>query len=502
MKKPTRPTIAFLICAVVAACTPVKSALVYPTEHCQYGSIYNCAHYPATPLLTKVDSAGYRFQNTPTSPTNSDDLFVVMTLSGGGTRAAAFSYGVMRELQRTMVPKADRTMLDEVDLISSVSGGSFPAAYLGLYGAKGLSNFESDFLNWDAQGSLIKSVFLNEQNRNRMQSRYFSRSDIAVEHWDQRLFHGATFAQLIGHRPYLMINGTDLSQGTVFPFTQSMVDPLCIDLSKFTIARAVGASSAFPPLLNPLTIENHGTKCDYSVPAWAIKAMDRDDYVEPQLYQYAAEVRSYTNTGTRPYIQLSDGGVSDNIGARNIIRALSTRVAEVPMLEMIDDRKIKRVLIIIVNSKTTDPDIVDTQPYAPTLIQTFLGAISSPLNNYSSVSIGQLFNQVRAVELQDPKSRCSNGEVHDCLSMFYTVEISFDEIKAPTEQNFFQNLPTSFYLPPKTIDALTFRGGDLLRSNKEYNRLLCDIQHTGINVRDASEECKREAYKGVRFAEH
>jgi len=74
--------------------------------------------------------------------------------------------------------------------------------------------------------------------------------------------------------------------------------------------------------------------------------------------------------------------------------------------------------------------------------------------------------------------------VTGCLSMFYTVEVSFDEIKDPNEQAFFQNLPTSFSLPPKTIAALTYRGADLLRTSPEYNRLLCDIGRSNINVRE------------------
>ena len=34
-------------------------------------------------------------------PTNGDDLLIGLAFSGGGTRAAAFSYGVLSELDRT-----------------------------------------------------------------------------------------------------------------------------------------------------------------------------------------------------------------------------------------------------------------------------------------------------------------------------------------------------------------------------------------------------------------
>jgi NTE family protein len=60
----------------------------------------------------------------------------MLTFSGGGTRAAALAYGVLETLRDTPIKIDGKTarMLDEVDLISSVSGGSFTSAYYGLHG--------------------------------------------------------------------------------------------------------------------------------------------------------------------------------------------------------------------------------------------------------------------------------------------------------------------------------------------------------------------------------
>src|SRR6185369_12442948 len=76
---------------------------------------------------------------------NSDKLFVVVTFSGGGKRAAAFSYGVLEALRDVQVTTPDgdvHALLDEVDLISAVSGGAFTAAY---YALNGHETFESYF---------------------------------------------------------------------------------------------------------------------------------------------------------------------------------------------------------------------------------------------------------------------------------------------------------------------------------------------------------------------
>ena len=54
-----------------------------------------------------------------------DGMFVGLALSGGGSRAATFSSAVMLELKK-------RGILQHVDFISSVSGGSLPAASYAL----------------------------------------------------------------------------------------------------------------------------------------------------------------------------------------------------------------------------------------------------------------------------------------------------------------------------------------------------------------------------------
>ena len=60
---------------------------------------------------------------------------ILLTFSGGGTRAAALAYGVLEELRDTTIFSNRKTirLLDDVDNISAVSGGSFTAAYYGLF---------------------------------------------------------------------------------------------------------------------------------------------------------------------------------------------------------------------------------------------------------------------------------------------------------------------------------------------------------------------------------
>lgn len=166
----------------------------------------------------------------------SGDIALLLAFSGGGSRAAAFSYGVLEELRDTRVRIAGRRkrLLDEVDRISAVSGGSFTAAYYGLYGDRIFDEFETAFLRHDGEGQLLRAFF--------NPVRWFdkkSRTEMAVEYYEKALFRGATFADMIQEgRPLILINASDLGHGIRFSFTQEYFNLLCSDPSSFPVARA------------------------------------------------------------------------------------------------------------------------------------------------------------------------------------------------------------------------------------------------------------------------
>lgn len=256
------------ILVLLAGCTSVGYGSYQ--QRCSRAYLVGCASYYRSPPMSRVDEkAGYRFHVGDTTKLNTNRVFVVLALSGGGTRAAAFSYGVLRELERAQFTDAGngqaKTLLDEVDVMSSVSGGSFPAAYYALWGRDSLANFERDFLHWKAQGNIVRSVLFGPRVWGRLASPTYSRIDLAADRWNSRLFRGATYGDLMARkRPYLIVNATDMSRGSQFSFTQEYFDPLCINLANYPIARAVAASSAFPGLLTALTINSEADRCGYN----------------------------------------------------------------------------------------------------------------------------------------------------------------------------------------------------------------------------------------------
>jgi NTE family protein len=79
-----------------------------------------CSPYFVNGKLDRFDKdAGYRYGKL-SGEDNSDNIFVILAFSGGGTRAAAFSFGVMEGLRDAVYKESGgtRRFLDDVDVIS------------------------------------------------------------------------------------------------------------------------------------------------------------------------------------------------------------------------------------------------------------------------------------------------------------------------------------------------------------------------------------------------
>ena len=96
-----------------------------------------CAHYPVNAKLEKYQPARITMGQALNAPTRADDLLMVMSFSGGGIRAAALANGVLEALNEVELPprpaspvaeEKGRRFVQEVDLVTGVSGGSVTAA--------------------------------------------------------------------------------------------------------------------------------------------------------------------------------------------------------------------------------------------------------------------------------------------------------------------------------------------------------------------------------------
>ncbi len=453
------------------------------TSICLAIGAVRCAHYSVNqPIREYRPDTGYRVAQVK-APENSDSIFLFLAFSGGGTRAAALSYGVLEALKRTevIIDGKKRRLLDEVDGISSVSGGSFTAAYYGLFGDRIFEDFENKFLKKNIQGALAARTFLNPINWFRLSSDFFDRSDLAAEYYDKYIFEGKTFGDLVIRKgPVIVMNATDMTHGTRLGFTQDVFDLICSDLTRFPVARAAAASSAVPMLLSPITLRNYAGTCGYKIPERFEKVGKEREISERQFY-LANNLRPYLDSKKKAYIHLVDGGVADNLGLRAILDRIMLRGSVWESVKGTPMEKARKVVLIVVNAET-EPDIKwDRIEGIPPL-----GAMSS---SYSSIAIERYNEETIALLKESIKSwanevrtgRCHGGVVStepgSCGDIqFYVVEAKFDALKDDAERQYFKRLPTSFKLASEQVDKLRDVAHRLLTQSEEFQRLLSDLR--------------------------
>ncbi len=442
----------------------------------------NCAHYPVNPPLEHYSpETGYRLKKMGV-PGNSGNLLLILSFSGGGTRAAAFSYGVLEELARTEVNinSRKRRMIDEVDIISAVSGGSFTAAYYGLFGDRIFKDFESYFLKKDIQGALIIRQFFFLHNWFRLFSPNFANNDMAAEYYDKYVFEGGTFGDIASQEgPAIIINATDMTEGVTFPFEQEMFDLICSDLSGFPVARAVAASSAVPVVLSPITLRNYAGKCGYA-PDWIRDALKERD-ISPRRYYQAVHTMPYLDISRKRYVHLLDGGIADNLGFRVVIDRIIELGDAWNSLKNTGMENTHKVVFVVVNAETEVDMSPDMSENPPGPLSVLRSVTTTSLSRYSIETLELLKLNFKLWAEDIRSGRCNDPDFKDhsdsCDDIeFYLVEVDFDALPDESERTYLKSLPTSFTLPAESVDALRGAAHRILKTSKEFQRLLGELK--------------------------
>jgi NTE family protein len=445
--------------------------------------VLGCAHYPVNQPITEVSpDAGYRAARIK-APGNSYNLLLYLTFSGGGTRAAALSYGVLEELRKTevVIDGKKRRLLDEVDGISSVSGGSFTAGYYGLFGDRIFEDFEGKFLKKNIQGALTVRTFLHPLNWFRLPSTYFDRSDLAAEYYDKHIFEGSTFGDMAARKgPIIVMNATDMTHGIRVGFTQDAFDLICSDLSRFPVARAAAASSAVPILLSPITLKNYAGTCGSKIPE-RFKEMLEGRAVSERQFYLANNIAPFLDSQKKSYIHLVDGGVSDNLGLRAILDRVIARGSVWESIKGTPVENVRKVAIIVVNAETQPDTKWDRVAGIPPFGAMVSSYSSIGIERYNQETIALLKESVKAWADEIRTQRCKAGvfstEPGSCGDIqFYVVEVKFDALKDETERMYFKRLPTSFKLDPEEVDKLRDVAKRLLNQSEAFQQLLRELR--------------------------
>ncbi len=418
-------------------------------------------------------------------------VIVWLALSGGGTRAAALAYGAMERLQEIAVKPDGKqqgasNLLREVDYISSVSGGSFAAAFYALnrdvpgWGKR----FQDDFLNRNIELALLSRVAL-PHNLLRIALTNDSRTDVAADYYDTHLFDEKRFKDL-PQKPQLILNSSDLVVGRRFEFTQEDFNCLASAIGDYRVADAVTASSAFPGGFPSMILGNYGphNECvpppaerrsisaclttQEQIAAPFLLTADRQN-LRNDMFSIAEKKRQYCDLEIRPRIHLSDGGLTDNLGLDALLYRVKSRGSAV--WSSIAHKTADALVIITVNAATAPEEYLGRSSGSAWFGKVLLRGTDIFLEKAAADTLRRVRDEI-AIEVQRV-AQVAGGDLK-----VYFLDITFDDIQDRDLKHRLQNLPTSFKLPPDSVSELIQTGRELLEKGRD-----------GDNGRDLEKIC-------------
>jgi NTE family protein len=496
-----------------------------------------CAHVTNTSLCgdeRQPTRGGCTFDANPQtsyrfSPKSDKETLVIVTFSGGGARAAALAFGTLTTLEE-LAPARDSagssasSLLDQVDVISSVSGGSVTAGWYALNGKSGLGITGDDaklwtFLKKRWTGELIWKG-LNPWSVGRYTFSSYERNDVLVDFFRQHLFGDLTYEAVLERyrsnplQPYVILNATDVGHESIFPFTQGHFDLLCSDLGKYRLADAVAASGNFPLAFSPLGLQNYsGCTAQKSrswnadgPPQWVnhYEKFEGKDAATPLSIQLN-EVRSarqaqdflqspFSGDGDH-YVHLLDGGVTDNLGIRSTL-AIEDDPARVPSLYLrlsgakrpAGYQSMRRILYIVVNARTRDPKGIDGAKGPPGEITTALRMTDTQLDastladqDYLTAELESIANSGRsesgaivggpcpgpAAFLSCKPEAQSRYNAPDGRLAFYVVSVDFEMIPDKACRDKAWLLPTNWGLGERKAQEISDLAKVILSNSRD-----------------------------------
>jgi NTE family protein len=417
--------------------------------------------------------------------TESEETVVGVAFSGGGMRASAFSYGVLRALDEMTLasPSGARPLTEAIDFVGGVSGGSVTAAYFGLKGRDGLADFRRRFLEQDAEQGFDTNVSVT--NVLRIVTDGGVNDGSRLPGWlDANLFDGATYADLFARRrPIVWITASDLYNRVPFVFEPLAFNAICSDLSRVRLADAVAASAAVPGVFMPINVENFGPTCGNRLPRWMERALT-DRGAAATLRASAQALARYRDEPERQrFIKLLDGGLTDNFGIMPIAIARTGRDrAHIP-LPAERAARLKRFLFLVVDSGR-GPAGDWTRTAASPGLASLAGAVTDAAIDAGTYKGYDFFRAVMAdweADLRRWRCSLSTAEVlrlrgtlagWSCADVTFSVgRVAFEDAGPELKQRLDQ-VPTRFKLEPQVLDTVVEAGALALRNNPTFRGFL------------------------------
>jgi len=378
----------------------------------------------------------------------SKETLFILALSGGGSRAAYWSGSIMLALE-TVFQHQGFNLLQEVDAISSVSGGSLPAAYYAI-----------SYSQTDPSGSAPSNRLWNESTVKDLMTRNyrarwvgnwfwpvnsvkywftdFDRSDMMAQTFADNMFDvgmagfDLKFSDINPNRPNLILNatnGTEGQFGELFTFTDEHFRRLHSDISDYDIARAVMATASFPAAFNYMTLKNY--------------------------------------TGENHYIHLFDGGNYDNLGLE------STKL----ILEK-NKSNFKNFIVILIDAYIDSPGVSIRKKDAREFLD-----YAVDLNFIDSFDSLLALNRNNSIE----NFKSALKQFEPTRSVFYHIQ--FDDIDDLELREKLGTIATDFNIKKDAIVAIDDAVTELIRKDNACLQIIKAMMfEKGIN--DQSQYCQ------------
>ncbi len=433
---------------------------------------------PGAPLAAELGSS--------TADVNTDDTVVALSFSGGGTRAAAFAFGVLNGLEETQVPglAPGASLLDRVDFVTGVSGGSVLAAYYGLKKRKALVDFKQRFLLRNAEENLQMNLSLLNIAKGLQGG---VNDPTAFPRWlDDNLFEHATFKSLLQQRrPYIWINASDVYNRTPFIFGRVAFGALCSDLSSYPISTAVAASAAVPVIFAPVVIEGYAGHCPIPLPPWVDRVRANPD--APPLLRLFANAMARYHSGEVRYVKLMDGGIVDNYGLAGftIARLLST--TPYGPLEPQQAVRLRQLLFAVADSGRAPSGAWAQTVEGPSGVNLITAASdtateSGAVGSYSSFQDAMSDWQESLInwrcKLSAAERRSFGAPANwNCRDVkIFVGRVAYDQL-GPQREAQLNAIETAFKLPPDQVELAIAAGRDALKASSVFKAFLASLRN-------------------------
>jgi NTE family protein len=445
-----------------------------------YASVFN---EPINELATAAAHAVPAVPVVPKIVDNGDSTVVGLAFSGGGSRAAAFSYGILRELEAT--PLSDdgngRSMLDAVRFIAGASGGAIPAAYYGLKGKNGYHDFREKFLIRDAQAEIKTATDVG--NVLRVINGGVNEGD-TFAHWlDENLYDGADFADMRqSDGPIVWLNASDLYNRTPFLFNDETFAALCSDLGRLPLAEAVAASNAVPVLFAPFVIATNREHCDYQMPEWLGAAVDEPSSLS-SIRAFGNALETYREMDGFKYVKLVDGAVTDDYGVTSVVLARAASQTPYGPLSAKEAVQLKRIVYLVADAGRAPEGEWKTTLRGPGLVDLIMSITDTAIQNsarYGFDTLRLTLDDWRR-DIIDYRCGLEPGEVErlrgslvgwqcDQVELF-VAEIDFHDLDADVKARL-QKVLTRLRLPVDQVDLTIASGREAIRRSGTFAEVL------------------------------